>query len=227
MAVLEFRALKLILASGSARRRALLAQTGLSFEVLLPQVDETRREAERPLDYVLRLSLEKAREAASRSPAGALVLAADSAVVDGLHVLGKPAGPEDARRMLRQLRGRTHHVLTGLTLMEPGGRPASDVCRTDVTMRRYSDEEIEEYVAGGDPLDKAGAYAIQHRGFRPVRRIEGCYPNVVGLPLCHLTRALEHLGATSPGTRQRSGEVTRCRALPDYNRLKCPFYEQF
>ena len=220
--MLESRALKLVLASASERRRALLTQTGLSFQVLPARVEEFRRPGEDPAACVVRLSQEKAGEAAARSPAGSLILAADTAVVDGSDMLGKPEDSAGAARILRRLRGRTHQVVTGLTLLDTrADRTVSEVCQTEVSMRAYGDDELATYVASGDPLDKAGAYAIQHAEFRPVEKLNGCYANVVGLPLCHFTRALRRLDVTLP-----EGSTTLCEALPDYDQHDCPLYER-
>jgi len=160
------------------------------------EVDESRLAAEAPTDYVLRLAEAKARAAVHGSPGSAFIVAADTAVVDGEHVLGKPANSEDAVHMLRQLRRRTHQVFTGLAVLDPGsGQIVTDVCVTAVPMRDYTEAEIGAYVASGDPLDKAGAYGIQHAGFHPVQNMAGCYASVMGLPLCHLLRLLDRLQA--------------------------------
>ena len=112
-------------------------------------------------------------------------------------MLGKPADPDDAERMLRQLRGRTHQVYTGVAIMsgQSPGAVLTDVCITDVPMRDYSDAEIRAYVASGDPMDKAGAYGIQHAGFHPVQGMRGCFASVMGLPLCHVLRLLMRIQA--------------------------------
>jgi MAF protein len=116
-----------------------------------------------------------------------------------LELLGKPESPEQAGAMLRQLRGRTHHVYTAIAVLESGGgNSAADRCCSDVPMRAYSDAEIAAYIATGDPLDKAGAYAIQHAGFHPVEQFAGCFASVMGLPLCHLARTLRKLGYSPP-----------------------------
>lgn len=126
-----------------------------------------------------------------------MVVAADTTVADleglsGAEILGKPADAQDARRMLVRLRGRVHHVYTALAVYRRADEKLlSELCTTGVKMRNYSDAEIEEYIASGDPLDKAGAYAIQNSAFHPVEQWDGCYANVVGLPLCSLTRLLE------------------------------------
>ncbi|MFZ5856665.1 MAG: Maf family protein [Chloroflexota bacterium] len=181
----------IVLASNSPRRKDLLALGGWPFEIIVADVDESTRANESPRDYVLRLAEEKARTSALRADASQVVLAADTTVVDGNAILGKPADPSEAKRMLRQLRGRVHQVFTGIAALRVSdGHLVRDVCVTDVPMRDYSDAEIEAYVATGDPLDKAGAYAIQHADFNPVASMAGCYASVMGLPLCHVTRLL-------------------------------------
>lgn len=192
--------MRLILASSSPRRRELLAQLGLRFDIVKPDIDETRRAAEDLVDYAERLSREKA-EAVARTLDGepALIISADTIVVDGGELLGKPADAADARRMLRQLRGREHVVVTAFTLYRAGdsSRVITRHARTAVYMRDFSAAEIDDYIASGDPLDKAGAYGIQNAAFRPVARIEGSYSNVVGLPLDELQAALRELGYAS------------------------------
>ncbi len=191
-------ALPLVLASGSPRRREYLALLGARFRVRAPAVPEAPRPGERPADLALRLSLAKAEEVAARHPED-LVLAADTIVVLEGRVLGKPAGPAEALEMLRALRGREHTVYTALALARGrDGLRRRDIAATPVRMAPYTDEEIARYVATGDPLDKAGAYAIQAVGFAPVERFRGCYANVVGLPMCHLYRSLEALGHATP-----------------------------
>jgi MAF protein len=203
----------LILASSSPRRRELLTSLGLEFTTIKPDIDERLRPGEAPLDYVRRLSQEKARDVAERLHSPAAVLAADTVVIlaadtlgvdEAGEILGKPRDADDARRMLSRLRGRVHQVYTALTVYrvremnETNGTPIeqqmTDITCTDVYMRAYSNAEIVAYIATGDPFDKAGSYAIQHEGFRPVARIEGCYTNVVGLPLCGVRRALAAVG---------------------------------
>ena len=141
------------------------------------------------------------------------VVAADTAVVDGDEILGKPADAAEAAAMLRRLRGREHAVLTGVAVVDAAtGRLETAVERTAVFMRAFTDDEIAAYVASGDPMDKAGAYAIQNRDFSPVARIAGCYANVVGLPLCTLACMLRALGA-SPA----ADTPARCTAALGYN----------
>jgi MAF protein len=189
----------LTLASTSPRRRELLALTGWTFDIRPAAIDESPYPEEAPDRYVARLARLKGAAVAALHPAGRLLLAADTTVADGLELLGKPAGPTDATRMLKQLRSRDHQVYTAIAVLEPGtGKLAADLCRSNVPMRDYSDTEIEAYVASGDPLDKAGAYAIQHAGFHPVERFAGCFASVMGLPLCHLARTMRKLGALPP-----------------------------
>jgi len=168
--------------------------TRLAFSVQAVDIDESAGADEDPKAYVCRLALQKAVAAARQHP-GRLVLAADTTVADGSEILGKPSDREDARRMLLQLRKRVHLVHTALTLIdEGGGKSISECCSTPVEMRDYSDAEIEAYLDTGDPMDKAGAYAIQHPGFRPVVNMAGCFACVIGLPLCHLVLGLRKLG---------------------------------
>jgi MAF protein len=183
--------------------------------VIVSDVDENRLPGESPSAYVLRLAHEKASTAAGRCDPGAVVIGADTAVIDGGQVLGKPADPADAGRMLRQLRGRTHQVFTGLAVLGSRDRNLrTELCVTDVPMRDYSEDELEAYIRSGDPMDKAGAYAIQHPGFQPVESMNGCYASVMGLPLCHLVRALRSLGV-----RPNADVPAACQSFLDY---KCP-----
>jgi len=185
----------LLLASGSPRRRELIGLLGLPFEVTRADIDETPLPHEPAAAYTQRLSREKAQAVLDSASDHVLILAADTTVADGDLILGKPADAEEARSMLRRLRGRTHQVYTALTLIDPATRRSmTDLAVTDVLMRDYSDEEIEAYIASGDPFDKAGGYAIQNEAFRPVEALNGCYSNVVGLPMCHLVRALRLFG---------------------------------
>ena len=184
----------LVLASNSPRRRALLALGGWMFHVRPADVDEKQIPGEAPGAYVLRLAVEKARACAASGHADLTIVGADTAVVDEGDILGKPKDMAEAVKMLRRLRGHTHQVYTGIAALRlADGSLVSDLCVTDVPMRDYSEEEIETYAASGDPLDKAGAYAIQHPTFHPVESLAGCYASVMGLPLCHLTRSLRSL----------------------------------
>jgi septum formation protein len=169
-----------------------------SVSLFVPEVDEERLAGEAPADYVLRLAAAKARAARQDSPTRVYIVAADTAVVDGESVFGKPSDAADAVRMLRQLRGRTHQVMTGLAVIDvESGRELTDICTTDVPMRKYTEAELGAYAASGDPLDKAGAYGIQNDSFHPVEHMAGCYASVMGLPLCHLLRLLRRLGAAA------------------------------
>ena len=189
--------MNLLLASQSPRRRELLALLGLPFETTVTDVDEEPRAGESPAALVTRLSQAKARAAAAH--ANAAIVACDTVVALDGEILGKPRDEDEATAMLRRLRGRPHVVYSGIALLEtPTGREATMVSETQLAMRAYSDAEIAAYVASGDPLDKAGAYAIQHAGFHPVAELRGCYANVMGLPLCHLTRCLRNLGIEPP-----------------------------
>ena len=186
---------ELVLASNSPRRRELLALGGWTFNSRPADVDESQRPGETPKAYVLRLAESKARTCAGPAPLESIILGADTTVVDGQAILSKPKDPAEAAGMLHSLRGHSHQVLTGLALLRTGdGTLVTDLCCTDVPMRDYREDEIEAYVASGDPLDKAGAYAIQHTDFHPVESLGGCYASVMGLPLCHLTRSLRSLG---------------------------------
>jgi len=182
--------LDIILASNSPRRKTLLGFLGWSFDVVPADVDEAVLPGENPKDYVLRLAESKARAVAEHWGANAVIISADTTVVDEDEILGKPIDAEDAAHMLRRLRGRKHQVYTGLAVHYPTDVLLTDLGFADVPMRDYTEEEMHKYIASGDPLDKAGAYAIQHDGFQPVETLKACYANVVGLPLCHLTRTL-------------------------------------
>lgn len=191
--------MKFILASGSPRRAEILRNAGFDFEILPADVDESVRPGESAADYVRRLAEEKARAAAQKLAAtsdsnSGVVVAADTVVVVENEILGKPASPDDARAMLRQLSGRTHEVLTGLAVLSPQGSEVQLVVEsTRVTFARMTDREIEEYIASSEPFDKAGAYAIQARGGKFITRIEGCYFNVMGLPLARLYSILREI----------------------------------
>ncbi len=190
--------MKLILASASPRRAEILRNAGFEFEVHPAHVDETRFPGEAAEDYVRRLADAKARiaaEHAARNHTRAIIIGADTSVVAAGELLGKPSGIKDARRILRLLSGRTHEVLTGVSVVRgPKGPSALHVETTRVTFLELSNHDIEDYIATGEPFDKAGAYGIQGIGGRFVERIEGCYFNVMGLPLAKvvsLIRAYE------------------------------------
>ena len=205
--------ISLILASNSPRRQQLLALGGWSFSVLVADVDESQHPGEAPGDYVLRLAEMKARKSAEKADADKVIIAADTAVVDAGEILGKPVDKQDAVRMLKRLRGHTHQVYTGLALLRASdGYLQTDLTVTDVPMRAYSDGEIQAYVRSGDPLDKAGAYGIQHPGFQPVENLRGCFASVMGLPLCRLTYLLGQFGIVP-----QSSAVLRCQAVLQYD----------
>jgi septum formation protein len=189
---------RLILASGSPRRRQLLSLLGLPFLIKAAAVEEGQLPGEAPTDLVLRVSRAKAATIRDVRP-DELVVAADTIVVLDGDILGKPADSREATMMLRRLRGSPHTVYTGVAVWyRPLLQMVSTLGESTVWMRDYSDEEIASYVATGDPLDKAGAYAIQHAEFSPASRVEGCWLNVIGLPLCHLGRALSEYGIIVP-----------------------------
>lgn len=188
---------RLILASGSPRRRELISLLGVPFIIRAANVDERQVDGESPAEMVVRLSQVKARSigAARRDE---LVIAADTVVALDGQVLGKPADPDEAAQMLHLLRGRLHHVYSGISAWHPAsGRLVSELSDSAVWMRDYGDDEIARYVESGDPMDKAGAYAIQHPVFDPVTRVEGCWLSVMGFPLCHLGRALAQFGVST------------------------------
>jgi len=204
---------QLILASNSPRRRQLLGLADLEFQVIVADVDESLRPNESPADYVLRLAETKAR--AVRADADQIVLAADTTVVNGTEILGKPKDKDEAFAMLTRLRDHTHQVYTGVALLrQSDGLLLKELSVTDVPMRDYSDEEINAYIQTGDPLDKAGAYAIQHPQFHPVASISGCYASVMGLPMCHVVRMLNKLNI-SPN----ADVPADCQILLEY---QCP-----
>jgi septum formation protein len=187
--------MKLILASASPRRAEILRCAGLQFSVLSSAVDETPIPGEAPQDMVRRLALAKAELVAARALGPATVIAADTIVVLEGSILGKPRTSEDARQMLEKLSGRTHSVMTGVALIRlPDVERREFVETTQVHFASVSNEEILKYLASGEAFDKAGAYAIQGLGGRYVPRIDGCYFNVVGLPLSRLCKELAELG---------------------------------
>ena len=194
----------LVLASASPRRRELLTQAGFAFEVHPAHINEDQRQGEEPVDYVVRLAREKAeavyRARTARGVGSTLVvLGADTTVTIDDHILAKPEDAEDAARMLRLLSGRTHQVITGIAVATANGiETAAEI--TAVEFLPLTDEEIAAYVATGEPMDKAGAYAIQGRAARWIPRIEGCYFNVVGLPLARVAQLLQACARRDAGT---------------------------
>jgi septum formation protein len=184
--------MRLVLASNSPRRRELLRAAGFDFAVWSIGVDETRRDEETPAAYAERLARHKAAAAAEQNPDGAVIGADTIVVVEG-EVLGKPRDAADAARMLRLLAGRSHEVLTGVAVACRGAM-VTRVERTTVWFTALTDREVDWYVASGEPLDKAGAYAIQGLASRFIPRIEGSYSNVVGLPVATVVELLKATG---------------------------------
>ena len=187
--------MQLILASSSPRRRELLTQIGLDFDVIPAHIDETRRASEDPTTYVQRLALEKARTVHALHP-GAFVLGADTTVEIDHHALEKPANRADAERMLRALSGRVHHVHTGLALLSPQGQ-RTHLETTAVQFSTIDEAELQRYLDCGEPYDKAGAYGIQGYAARWIPRIDGDYFNVMGLPLAATIQLLRELDYTT------------------------------
>src|SRR5216683_683976 len=187
--------MKLILASASLRRAEILRAAGIPFAVLSSAVDETPYPGETPHDLVQRLAGAKAELVAARAVGPAIIIAADTVVTLEGRILGKPRSSDDARHMLERLSGRTHAVVTGVALIRlPDAEQLNFVESTLVHFAVLPEEEITRYLSSGEPYDKAGAYAIQGRAGRFIPRIEGCYFNVVGLPLARLHQALTDLG---------------------------------
>jgi MAF protein len=223
------------LASNSPRRRQLMSWAGWSFTVAAANIDESVREGEEPGPYVLRLAVSKAR-AVSAAPAGSvsagelrLLIAADTTVADGKEILGKPADASDAWRMLNQLRGRTHQVYTGLAVFDPSnGRMETDLCRSEVQIRSMTDREIRDYISSGDPFDKAGGYGIQNQIYHPVEFFQGCYANIMGLPLCRLEQLLARFevyppDSSGPALSGQAPSRLRCSGSLEND---CPVYQR-
>ena len=205
----------LLLASNSPRRKQLFALGNWKFKVIVSDVDESQLAGELPREYVLRLAQAKALAVADNADLENIIIGSDTAVIDGNEILGKPNNKEDAERMLKQLRGRTHQVYTGVAIYRVSdGKMLTELCVTDVPMRPYSDAEIKAYVQTGDPMDKAGGYAIQHPDFQPVESMHGCYASVMGLPMCHVIRALQKLDV-----RPAADVPMSCQTLLNY---QCP-----
>lgn len=210
----------LILASASPRRRVLLAQLALPFTVMPADIDEQPLPAETPRAYVRRIALAKAQHLAQLFPA-AVVVGADTIVVLDEQILGKPHTAVAAQHMLRRLSGRQHTVLTAVAVVQQVRHVAQlDVVSTQVHFRPLQEMDIERYVATGEPLDKAGGYAIQGEGAAFVASLDGCYTNVVGLPLQRTAALLRSVGlaippriqgnATAPATTQAHSEKNAC-----------------
>lgn len=184
----------LILASASPRRRELLAQAGVAFSVIPSNANEEVLDGEAPAEYALRVAAAKAQDIASKHP-GHWVLGADTIVVIDSLILGKPKDAADGHRMLRLLSGRVHQVMTAFVLIAANGQEYQrQIVATTVTFKALSDAQIQEYLATGEPSDKAGAYAVQGMGAALVERVEGSYTNVVGLPVDEVVVALRAAG---------------------------------
>lgn len=191
----------IVLASASPRRRELLTAMGLAFTVAVSAVDEDAITAPDPRTLALRLALAKANAVAASQPAGALVIGADTVVARNGVSYAKPRDADDARRMVRELAGGPHDVITGVAIVRAGrDETVLDAARTRVVFRALSEAEIDAYVATGEPLDKAGAYGIQGHGGELVDHIEGDYFNVVGLPCAMLARLLASIADLPPLT---------------------------
>ncbi|MAF37927.1 MAG: hypothetical protein CL696_03435 [Chloroflexi bacterium] len=198
---------RLTLASASPRRQELMDILGLQFAITPADLAEEPIPGESPVDMVRRLSAEKALAVAADMESG-LVIGADSTVVFDGQAVGKPLDDDDARRMLQQLSGTTHHVSTGITVVDAAsGKTLSDAMTSQITLRELSEQEIEASIASGVPRDKAGAYAVQDTELRPASDWEGCYNNIVGLPVCRLLEMLQELGYQLPMGWKISDEI--------------------
>ncbi len=207
------------LASASPRRQEMLKWIGLPFKILAVDINESQKEDETPTDYVKRLANGKASAASQKIDSGGLIITADTTVVHKGQILGKPADQADAFRILKLLRDDSHQVITCLVLSNLAEEKRSiEICTSLVKMRNYSDEEIQNYVQSGDPLDKAGAYAIQHPDFNPVVDFCGCFASVMGMPLCHLERNLRLDADYQPVAIHKI-----CKKFLDYT---CPIHER-
>ncbi len=207
----------LILASQSPRRRELLAQLGIPFEVVVSAIDEQRLPGEPPVEMARRLSREKAWAVSRTLEHPVLIVAADTIVIDGEDVLGKPRDAEEAAAMLTRLRGHTHTVCTAVSVLDTiTGTLRSEAPASPVSMRAYTQQEIADYIATGDPFDKAGGYAIQHQGFHPVESFDHCYANVMGLPICRVARLLQSFDVPLP-----DHALDSCRV---HQTIPCPLF---
>ncbi len=212
-----------ILASKSPRRKMLLRNLIDPFIVVNSEIVERKIPGESPDEFVLRLAKEKALKGGAEISGSllenAIVIGADTIVIDGEEILGKPLNEADAVRVLNQLKGKTHQVLSGIALYNLSTDQVQTrlVC-SEVEMREYTEDEIRAYVASDDPLDKAGSYGIQNRDFNPTPEFNGCQANVMGLPLCHLAVLMSKMGIE--GDQQ---VAERCQKSIDY---QCPVYDE-
>lgn len=216
---------ELILASQSPRRQELIQLVGFPYRSMTADVDESSIKHPDPAVNVVQTAQLKARTIIGRVGSGkttgnrTLVVAADTTVALDSETMGKPAGSGEARQMLYALRDRTHEVHTGFVITDLAHkREVGGVHTAVVTMRDYSDQEVEAYVASGDPLDKAGAYAIQHTTFRPVARLDGCYLGVMGLSVCHLLQCLTDLEVAT------AADLTALEQA--HQGYPCPIYQE-
>lgn len=210
-----------ILASKSPRRKELIRNLIDSFVVINPAITEIRAEGESPNQFVLRIAASKAqaaRDLVNVSPGRDwVIIAADTIVVDGDRILGKPVDESQAVQMLTALRGRTHTVTSGLAVIDLSSQEIrTRTVSSNVLMREYTEQEVSAYVASGDPLDKAGAYAIQNHQFDPAPGFRDCFANVMGLPLCHLAVLMREMGCPVG-----NHVAARCQGSLGY---QCPIY---
>jgi MAF protein len=207
------------LASASPRRQEMFKWINPAYKVMVADIDESVRVDEIPEDYVRRLAVDKAAVVGQEIHSEGLIVAADTTVVLGKKILGKPTSMEDATAMLISLRQKTHQVITALVLVDArNGSRSVETCISIIEMRNYSDEEIWTYVKSGDPLDKAGAYAIQHPQFNPVVNFRGCFASVMGMPMCHLERNLRNYKDYRPLAMHQI-----CQKFLDYT---CPIHKR-
>ena len=207
--------MKLILASGSPRRKELMEDLGLEFQVITGDVTEDALPGEAPQDMVMRLSLAKASSVAENLKDG-YVIGGDSMVVLDGQALGKPVNADDARRMLRRLSGTRHQVMPGISVLNAAtGKRMTEFMASPIKLRILTEAEIDTSILSGAPFDKAGAYAVQDQELRPAEWWQGCYPNIVGLPVCRLLEMLQEMGFTIK-SRQLMKAPPGCRD-------ECPF----
>jgi MAF protein len=199
----------LILASGSPRRKELVQLFDWNVEIAPADIDETVGTNENAVDYVTRMATEKAIAAAQKASPNAIILAADTTVANGDIILGKPQTEAEAITMLTNLRNKTHRVYTAMSIAHKD--KIKTICvGSDVPMRNYTDQEMQSYIASGDPFDKAGGYAIQHEGFHPVEEFDDCFANVMGLPICDLAVLSKQFGLEFPADLPQRCQNSLC-----------------
>jgi MAF protein len=200
---------QLILASGSPRRKELVQLFDWNVEIDSADIDETVGTNENAIDYVTRMATEKAIAAAQKAAPNAIILAADTTVADGDIILGKPQTEAEAITMLTTLRNKTHRVYTAMSIAQ--NDKIKTICvGSEVPMRNYTNQEIQSYIASGDPFDKAGGYAIQHEGFHPVEEFDDCFANVMGLPICDLAVLSKQFGLEFPSDLPQRCQNSLC-----------------